>query len=111
MAGVEILEVMVRDKKVELAQTTVVLISTPSIIVVEENSLFNQFLGEQCEVEDYMTITIYFQYIASYSMIVRAILKHSNLHWQLRIRLEFDLNSLLKIRSREQQQKLWTFFT
>lgn len=57
MAGVEILEVMVRDKKVELAQT-VVLISTAGIIVIEEHSLSNQFLGEQCEVDDYKTITV-----------------------------------------------------
>lgn len=44
-------------------------------------------------------------------MIVRGILKHSNLNWQLLIRLKFDLDQLLKIRSREQWQKLWTFFT
>lgn len=51
------MEVMVRDKKVELAQT-VVLISTAGIIVIEEHSLSNQFLGEQCEVDDYKTITV-----------------------------------------------------
>lgn len=79
--------------------------------VLEDNSLSNQFLGEQCEVEDYKTITVSFQYITSYSMIVRGILKHSNLNWQLLIRLKFDLDQLLKIRSREQWQKLWTFFT